>query len=850
MAEYLKAADLPFFSDLNEGMDFAAFLRRKRPCKCLCVPSANVVYQSRSASASKQGYFFDGAYYKKKKTNYDFDGSSASVPINTQTIRITDEVIDERTGKVAQTEVTGTENYNAVSVSTENCVDDEGQSGTITTTSTRTRTSTYTMNPNISHDARAASGSKILRSFSGADAFSFNNECTGESDSGSSPFSGTSLISVSGSPPFGSTTYETEINISDVESRVDEDLAASSYLAIQIAHSVSRKYEAKKYRFDYIDRPGLDAAILDTAAFDAAVAARVATADNELTSAQASLTATQTEHTDKQQELSDKESDLTDAEADLETLRTSSQAARQAVADKDAEIIAIKHKLLYDTLTDAETTALENDRDSKQAERNDLYDAYRDLEFGYFDGEAIPGVQDLQASTIPDLKRDIILLECEVAELADEVTLRQANVTQLTARKAAAVANENALWLEYSLGASETAAHSLNDTETTISKSEFRYRITVPLDGNYDTTGGVSFKVTWRERTWKHEDRGEGQKAGETYTWVEKTATVSANEGDYEATSGWMTVAVPVVHHSIQVVGIAATSTLSISTEYQGGSAAKAGVFGYTANAPFKVFRRETISGGFAGCPESNLDPKDYSGVREWEEGDSYPTETTPFSDDLNDALDDANWPSGLYLQPSTSSKTTGKKPAFPTSEDETTREFVRTVKCGENDLEENLKFELSDEYTTAAMQAEVDDLLDDTWPNANGLYNPSSTAPFQNPIALNFLYPNELEYRRQRFRYKFSGSLPTATLEARNETFTAKKKTMNLLTGVISESTINVTLSYDEDDSFQQEDDWTILDAGEDELVWLDDFEGVERDEYEGDILVEPLEETPNYAP
>ncbi|WP_309400572.1 hypothetical protein [Cerasicoccus maritimus] len=546
----------------------------------------------------------------------------------------------------------------------------------------------------------------------------------------------------------------------------------------------------------------------------------MADAEAGLASAQASQTVAQAALEEANDELSEAQAELTSIQSQMNSEIAELDTKRAQVMAKDHERIKILHQLEYDGLTEGEQSALEAQRDALSDEANSIVASYP--------------TPEATMILLLDLKQTVKLKEAAVAEAADEVTIATANVTQQGIRVAACEANSDAQWLNYFSNGSSIALNEHSDLildNTQISKQEFRYRVTIAL-GGYDIQSATSFTINWRERTYKA-DLEEGEEEEDTYTYVEKTATVTANPGEYEASTGWYTVTAPDQDYAVRVVGVAVTSSASLAVEHQGGSAQKRGIYGYTPSSPPRIYRRETITGGWAGTPSTDYDSERYYAEDFWD--DVY-----EFSDDYGTANELANWPLGTIFQPATDEPNTGRRPATPTTESATAREFVRT----RNGIDENIACSLSEEYTTAALKAEVDDLIGGDWNGGSAFTLPDALGGNSNPASIRFLSADELRYNRSRFRFKLRGYLPkapTADMAPQSETFALTKYTMNLETGALSSTPMNVSLSFDEGESNKTQDDWTIIEAGDNELVWIEVGDGEERNHYEGSIEVIP---------
>jgi hypothetical protein len=375
---------------------------------------------------------------------------------------------------------------------------------------------------------------------------------------------------------------------------------------------------------------------------------------------------------------------------------------------------------------------------------------------------------------------------------------------------------------------------------------------------------------------------------------------VSASPQSGTITTGWHEVDVPAYGFEVDVVGLQASSELQIlGMQSQGATESKEGVAAYrpSNDGVLRVFRREDFSGSFAGCPAANLDPADYSGARWINEEDRWETEGIYDDDsDLHKALfgepiygdilgydidDDGNsfpyyeylgtkqfWPLDLWLMPTINrSWSTGRKFPHAVEETETRRLIEREVQCGSRKLRQFIESNLSDEFLTADLRAAVAERLADesTW-RSDG-WGKRDDQPFTDPVAIDFLYPNELTYERRRLRFRLRCTIPFVFREPHLETCHYVVKRMDLLTGVVTESVESVTFQFnfliDPDDIQQardngedyidarsswrtsasvtlpadpedgEEQEYFELDASENEMVWIESPEGEERPQY-----------------
>lgn len=851
MPSYHPALDAPVYAKIGAEMAYPAWIRSPLPCECVCDPSASVVYQSRTASHEKRGYNpEDSTYYRKRTWEEIIDTTveladpvsygSCSSSTQDRQVESTQTYVEGLTNDRADTEAifslerSGATTYTADLEGT--CTDGVGgPTVNITGSYSEEHAFIYDIAPTFPSSGGYLPANQqtawrreevtIAESCGNCGSIYCGNPCS------DSDFYITNANWVNESTGGDHYTYSPgdEFTIEEVEALADEDLAECAYLEIDSPHRVERLFDEKVHQMNYVTK-SVTAYVdnqtvqvptweLDQAAFDAAVEARVEEAETALASAEAAVTVATSNVTDLTEDLSTLqaeesalETQLASEVAELDTLRAQAHA-------KDVRIVAIKHQLAYNTgLSAAEQSALASERSTLESEFATIVASYPD-----------------PASTHADLlskQAEVRGKQAALAAAQDALAIATANVTPLQERVTACEGNEDALWVSYSsLGVASAAVNTTDDTS--VSKTDMRYRVTVDLSG-YGITEATQLTIRWRERTWQHADREESVEAVDTYEYTARSASLTAQPGDAAVTTAWFAVAAPESNKTVQVVGVSVASTASLSVEHQGGSAEKTGVYAYTPSDPPRIYRREEFAGSFAGCEELSLPARDYEGHRDFDPPDS------SIPADLTAALAADEWPLDLrYLQPTTDGATTGLPHPTPDTEAATTREWSRTVRCGESDVPQDLSMTLSDEFTTAELQAEVDDLIGGDWPDGEqAVTMPSELGA--SAASIRHLSADEVRYWRSRFRYKLTGTLPTAPSAEQSEDFSVTLYTLDLTTGEVTSTPQTVSITFDAGETEKQQDDWTTVEAGEDELIWLVLGEGQTRDVYEGAIAVD----------
>lgn len=221
-------------------------------------------------------------------------------------------------------------------------------------------------------------------------------------------------------------------------------------------------------------------------------------------------------------------------------------------------------------------------------------------------------------------------------------------------------------------------------------------------------------------------------------------------------------------------------------------------------STPPKIYKRETASGSYAGCPAQSLPAKTYSGYRRVFEDEINPDFTDPTGS--GETTFSADVPSS-YKTPIFPDAGVGVfNPPPPSSSTATTREWLTAPLCGATPVEDQLIMTLSDEVTTAAIQGPVDGIIAEDWGEVEG--------PLPLPTGVNsiqFLSADETYYARQKCRFKLSGQIIAIFVDPVDFTFVYTLVEKNLITGEIGRTNVDTELHF-EPGEFIGVSDWITL--------------------------------------
>ena len=384
-------------------------------------------------------------------------------------------------------------------------------------------------------------------------------------------------------------------------------------------------------------------------------------------------------------------------------------------------------------------------------------------------------------------------------------------------------------WRNDGPGWNNTAYRKLRDDESVLTKRRLRYKVSGQV---FPAPKGGSFRIRWREMFLP--EVGADEDPAPTFTDREYTGAPADGETTIDAAE--YTIEPPETNGSVLVVGLPATGTISARIEVKGWALTKRGFLEYkpTGDKP-RVFKRETASGGFAGCP--NLDPKSYSGFQRFTDeevtvkypGGSYKVLASDDPTGNNEeTLSDDVKESGLF------------SPSFPSGGDfrftmpvkqvtPTQRTFEQSYSSGEDaPVKDTLHFDLSEEYTLQEMVAAVETECSKAWDDRRKKFvsDPDSG---RLQAALLFQSADESAYAKQQMRYKLTFSIPWSFATAQSFTFKWKIYTYHFDTGATTEEAMSQSVTFEDGNTAITDEDWREIPAPS-VRVWIGGFEGPEH--------------------
>lgn len=645
-------------------------------------------------------------------------------------------------------------------------------------------------------------------------------------------------------------SYSDEFTDGDIAALLAADLEAMDWPEIEHSVEMQLGWTAPVYEALY-QVAGEDCGDVETdsTAWTAAKDAAAAVHTDARADLAALITAREAELAAAEADLAGLEAALVDYQADYAAQKTAAETAHAQTANLSGQVKRIEALRDAGELSEAEATAALALLTPQLSTAAGQYAAARAALVIARDG--VVETEDAilaAANEVAALEAAVALLELADGSLATAATDAAGGAEQFVIGYTvpeAAQASLGGLESPVVVASYETGSNSYSQTAG-------RYRIRIDLSGK-DVSASPTFTVQWRERF--------APQSGGAASYTAKSETATYVEGTNYAETDWQTVDPPETAGTVTLVGVPQRSWLAanwnlealppngsvdiVGVQQQGATASKAGIRAYANAAPaVPVYRAEAYTGG------GTLGAEAYSFTGE-RDADG---ETTPYSDDLADLIAGAVPGFEAFREqptaPTTAPLPDGARPMTPTSETAT----ERTYESGPLTLTTTL----SDEHTTEDLQAEVDDLITDPedeedWPAGSGVTGAAYLGQSL-LFAIHRLSPDELTYSRQRFRFRFSCIRPSTAPGAVTETCTYVRHVLNLETGEHTQSEQTVEFSFGASDEWVQQEDWTLVEAGENEAIWFTDLTGEERPEYDypidgsgfgaGVILVTPAEE------
>jgi hypothetical protein len=543
-----------------------------------------------------------------------------------------------------------------------------------------------------------------------------------------------------------------------------------------------------------------------------------------------------------QGELAELETVLSTALAEYATIRSASLGYAAQAKTLSVERIQLGNKMLYDsTLTEAEQASLQAEISAISVRISGLrasmvWNGRRDID---------------------NAREDIEDKKYRIAQTQEDVAIADYNVTQAGLYVAAAGDNESIV--RYSArGRRNLASHATHSVSSTgVSKTQVDYRFTARLE-DYDLRENPSVKLTWRERTFKQYNRAEGEDYHNTSTFVTKTVTVSLSDGDTIVHTLWQSMSVPAPDYKTTIEGVAFVPNVSSGqSDTVGGVATKRGFYGYRPSSPPKIFKKESYTGGFAGCSELGLDSENYTGAREyvytepvdeWDFGGYY------YEADGTDAwleiqYGTAAWPANFQVTPTLGSSYSagGIRNATVAGETMTARSYRQTIICGEGETDKTLAINLSKEFTTAELKSDIDTAIND-WESdfIGSMYNVINSDLMDDAqhYAAKYLSEDETTYVNFKTRWKFKISGWDRPDGDNAASVTYNENTLNLETGTLV--TVKKSTTVELQNGSSSGTNFTTLEASDGEVKWVSHFKAGVVGLNSTSILVETLEENP----
>jgi hypothetical protein len=577
-------------------------------------------------------------------------------------------------------------------------------------------------------------------------------------------------------------------------------------------------------------------------AFANAITAATEDAEGVLAAREAAVTYIEGQITIAEEEVATAKAQLADNSAAFFAARAAAIEAAPQQRDWSIEQMKLGNSMLYDTTLD------DTDRDALQDQIDSLGDQIE---------AAINDLDSAYPSFLRD-EQDVASKKFALASVMERMARAEYTATEAAKLVVAASGNISANYYTAQYTPHNATSVEVHSHGTTLYREDSDYRLRAYV-GNLDLTAGSTVVLKWRERLRRIADFDEENGNNEETTYEDMKETVSLTgdtDTSYIATE-WKTLASVPDNFARDIVGIKARLTVSVrSVASQGGTESKVGFRGYLDEDMPSIYKRETYTGGYAGCgdaPEVN-----FAGVRYYEDYhyqlddpdyDGNVADPPPLRDYILrtegeegwDALiaGDGEWPSDFVLQPNAYGPGVGKMPATFKEGDETatTRSWEDEAACGDDAISRTLTTTLSEEYTTGELRARVDALIGAEWEDsqsygrpplshilAKGSANGGAYGAGNNlgVIASNYLSADELTYSHQVTRWKVQGyALQRDDDNSQSVPYEYKHNVMDVTTGIITVTDKSGTVPIEAGSSKGETDD-LILTAGDGEVVWI----------------------------
>lgn len=246
------------------------------------------------------------------------------------------------------------------------------------------------------------------------------------------------------------------------------------------------------------------------------------------------------------------------------------------------------------------------------------------------------------------------------------------------------------------------------------------------------------------------------------------------------------------------------------------------GFYGYQGTG---FFEHETASGSFAGCTELSLPPKTYSGTHGWNyvpgsyAGSTYTPGALVSAGALSADVDD--W--GNSIASRKSYFALGQRAGWVVTSN-TVAKRESTISCEGMPVVDSLTLTLSNPVTIELVAERVEaEIANAEW----GDLAVDGSSWHDGRLA--FHCETDRYYGRQSLRYKLHFALPWVYGEDTTLVFRHKVIRINIITGAVSETTVEVSKLFPAGISGLDDEDWRVLDAAVNEIAFLSEFEGTD---------------------
>jgi hypothetical protein len=330
-----------------------------------------------------------------------------------------------------------------------------------------------------------------------------------------------------------------------------------------------------------------------------------------------------------------------------------------------------------------------------------------------------------------------------------------------------------------------SAHKTLSLDERSASAQKIEYRIVVERPIGYCSKDGP-VNVKWRQRTRvsTREDCAMGGDPETTYEDFEESITFPEGEPEdgflyLYGRSETYSIDVPAeIDTVVDVVGLPARASAGIGLSYKSASITKFGfpAFTQSANAP-RFFKKAEVTGQFAGCPQLNIEPRDYGNT--FTANSPLYWQLLAIQSERFGFIENVFCPTyyPIFRQFPDGWEQYASEMNLPplVEETETKRVWKSVIKCGEQDVEHKIEVNLSEEVTSGNLQAELNEYLDSEDTYSSGYFENSAT---EHDLYISKTNSAELFV---------SLSIPYAFSDAQSFDAVVRKRTTNTLTGEMS---------------------------------------------------------------